>query len=568
VALEQSFLDELRARTTLSAVIGRTTPLTRAGREFKACCPFHGEKTPSFTVNDEKHFYHCFGCGAHGDAIRWLTDQQGLEFIEAVRQLAAEAGLEMPERSPEAAQRARAVEGAREAIEVAQQAFARHLAEAGGPMEYLTRRGLDPEVIERFGLGYARAGTGSLAGCGIGERVGLEAGLLAERDDGRGLRERFWDRITVPIHDARGRIVGFGGRVWPGRRTQDPKYLNSPEGPLFDKGRLLFNLHRARSAALPQAENRLVIVEGYFDVIGLASAGVEAAVAPMGTALTHEQIERCWRLHHRPVLLFDGDPAGCKAALRACETALPLVGPGCELAVAILPPGKDPDDVARGAGGAREIAAVLAEARALHEFVFDEIAAAAGDAPEALAGVWERLAELAGAIAHEDTRAEYLGLWRARFDREISSLGEIAPSEPLHALRRAEDGDYAFPESESDSAQRLIQIVRHVLAKRAERREITEEIADALKMAEAVGFVKKEIQAVVRDIESDLANGPVVREEAEMARVLYRRVLGIRGPMTEAMLPSVIDARPRLASAAAKRRATQDALIEAGGLQV
>ncbi|BEV02216.1 DNA primase [Novosphingobium olei] len=572
MALPASFLDEIRARTRLSALIGRSVKVTKAGREFKACCPFHHEKTPSFTINDEKGFYHCFGCGAHGDAMRWLTDHDGLPFVEAVKELAALAGMEVPAPSAQAREHAERVETVRGALDVAQAIYARQLIEAGAVMQYLAQRCIGPAEIEAFGLGYARGQDGSLRGSGIGAKLGQAAGLLTTRDDGT-IRELFHDRITIPIHDARGRIIGFGARVWPGRRSDTPKFVNSPDGPLFDKGRTLFNLHRAAAAARPQAENRLLVVEGYFDVVALARAGFAACVAPMGTALTEAQLERCWRLHHRPIVLFDGDDAGRKAALRACRTALPMLGPGQELAVALLPEGRDPDDLLRmdATGmGAKTIQGRIEEARSAQAFLFDSIAGAIGpDAePETRAGAWAELAALAAEIADGETRAQYLGVWRARFEREISAAPQLLEAEPLHAVTIADDGEHVFPESESDSAARLIALVRAVLRKREERRAINEEIADILKMAELAGFQKKAIGAAVRDIEEDLKHGPAKREEDEMQRVLYRRVLGIRGPMTEAMLPQLIDGSPRGASPQVKRRATMHALIDAGAARV
>lgn len=567
MAIPPQFLDELRSRTTLSALIGQTLKLDKAGREFKACCPFHGEKTPSFTVNDAKGFYHCFGCGAHGDAIRWMIDQRGLQFIDAVSELAASAGMEVPAPTPQERERAAKIETVREALDIAQAIYVRQLAEAGAVMQYLERRGLTPMDIALFGIGYARGMDGSLRGSGIGSKIGQQAGLLSQRDDGS-LREMFHDRITMPIHDARGRIVGFGGRVWPGRKNDTPKFVNSPDSPIFDKGRTLFNLHRAAPAARPGAENRLIVVEGYFDVVAMARAGFAACVAPMGTALTEDQLVRCWRLHHRPVLLFDGDSAGRKAAVRACRTAIPGIGPGRELAIALLPEGKDPDELlymdATGMGR-RAIDAILTEAKPLHAFLFDAVVAQAGDepSPEQTAAIWEELASLAGSIADEETRCQYVGTWRARFEREISALPQVVTAEAVHAVIPAEDGEYAFPESETDSERRLIALVRALLKKREERREINEEIADLKKMAELAGFQTKAIMAAVTDIEADLKHGPARREEDEMHRVLYRRALGIRGPMTEAMMPQLIDGTPRGASAQVKRRATVHALIEA-----
>jgi DNA primase len=259
----------------------------------------------------------------------------------------------------------------REALDVAQGVYVRQLTEAGAVMEYLSSRDIGPAEIETFGLGYAVSGHGSLKGRGIGGKLAALAGLVAQREDGS-LREVFHDRITIPIHDARGRLVGFGGRVWPGRRGEMPKFVNSPDGPAFDKGRTLFNLHRAAGAARPAAENRLIVVEGYFDVISLSRAGIGACVAPMGTALTEKQLERCWRVHHRPILLFDGDAAGRKAAVRAAKLALPALGPGRELGIALLPDGKDPDDLAREKG-ASGIEDVIAQAKPWSEFLFDAV---------------------------------------------------------------------------------------------------------------------------------------------------------------------------------------------------
>lgn len=571
MALTAQFLDEVRARTVLSALIARSVKLTRTGREFKACCPFHGEKTPSFTVNDDKGFAHCFGCGWHGDAFRWLQDHDGTAFIDAVRELAEAAGLEMPAPSAEAAQRAARIETGRAALEAAQAIYRRQLDQAGAVMEYLAGRGIGPETIERFGIGFARGGDGSLRGSGIGQAVGREAGLLVPRSDDPGqLREQFWDRITVPIHDHRGRLIGFGGRVWPRRRTQEPKFVNSPEGPLFDKGRVLFNLHRAAPLARPAAENRLVVAEGYFDVAALDRAGIGAAVAPLGTALTEHQLERAWRVHNRPILLFDGDSAGQGAALRACRGAMPQLGPGRELAVAVLPGGQDPDDLVR-AGQAAVIEAALIEARPLATFVFDALCGGDGAArsPEQVAGIWAELSALAGEVRDEETRAQYLGQWRARFDRELSAVPAPPPDQALHAVQQADgDDDYAWPESESDSARRLIQIVREKLRKRAEIAAIREEIKDIDSMAKAIGFDTKAINAVIRDIESDLAHGSIVREEAEMQRVLYRRTLGVKGPLDEAMLPQLVDGRTRPATAQVRRRAAQNALIDARAVVV
>lgn len=387
MSIPQGFLDQLRDRTPISGLIARGgIKLVKAGREFKACCPFHSEKSASFTVNDEKGFGHCFGCGWHGDVFKWLTDHDGLAFIDAVKALAEMAGMEVPAPSPQAAERAARVETVRGALETAQAVYVAQLEQTGAVMEYLAGRGIGPAEISAFGIGYARGGDGSLRGRGIGEALGREAGLLVEREaigpgSGTVVREQMWDRITIPIHDHRGGLIGFGGRVWPGRRGDTPKFINSPDGPLFDKGRTLFNLHRAAPFARPQSganggEGRFVLVEGYMDVIALARAGIRAAAAPMGTALTEAQLMRAWRLHNRPTLLFDGDAAGRAAAVRAAKMALPHLAAGRELAVAMLPDGNDPDDLLNVMGveaAAVEIEAVLIEARPVHDFLFDAV---------------------------------------------------------------------------------------------------------------------------------------------------------------------------------------------------
>ena len=378
MSLSPQFIDDVRSRTTLSTLIGRSVKLTKAGKEYKACCPFHNEKTPSFTVNDDKGFYHCFGgCGAHGNAFDWMTRTKGLGFIDAVRELAEGAGLVMPERSPEAAAKAQRILGLRPVLEGAQALFVGNLAVGGDVHAYLTGRGLSDALIAEFGLGWAPPG-GCLTGHGFGKRAMMEAGLIGESDTGF-TYERFKSRITIPVHDGRGRIIGFGGRLFegegaPSAKSKSPKYVNSPGSEIFDKGRTLYNLHRAREAAAKA--KRIIVVEGYMDVIALAGAGVGEAVAPMGTALTPEQLELLWRLHHRPILLFDGDSAGQKAALRACETALPMIGPARELAVAIMPAGIDPDDMVKKQG-IDALEAVIGAAKPCHDFVFEAVAGVA-----------------------------------------------------------------------------------------------------------------------------------------------------------------------------------------------
>lgn len=408
MALSPQWLDELRARVTLSGVIGRTTRLTKAGREYKACCPFHNEKTPSFTVNDEKGFYHCFGCGAHGDAIRWMTDQRGLAFMDAVKELAVEAGMEVPAPDPQAARRAEQRATLVDVMEAAQDWFVRSLrAPEGGPArDYLETRGFDARTIERFGFGYAPADRQALKSAlsQFPEDMLIEAGLRIAVED-RDPYDRFRDRLMLPIQDARGRVIAFGGRILSPDKTDAPKYLNSPDTPLFDKGRTLYNLNRAAPAA--RRTGRLIVVEGYMDVIALANAGIEDVVAPMGTALTELQLELLWRQVESPILCLDGDAAGQRAAMRAMGRALPMLRPAHSLRIVQLPHGLDPDDLVKR-DGARAIETLLEDARPLIEVLWEqERAASPLRTPEDKAGLKARLLAHVDTIADSDIRSLY-----------------------------------------------------------------------------------------------------------------------------------------------------------------
>ncbi|CAN5162936.1 DNA primase [soil metagenome] len=424
MSLTPQWLDELRARTTLSTLIGKSVKVQKAGREYKACCPFHNEKTPSFTINDEKGFYHCFGCGAHGDAIRWMTEQRGLPFMDAVKELAAAAGLDVPALDPRAAKKAEAAQTLHDVMQGAQDWFVAQLggAEGAPARAYLDQRGIRSDTLKTFGFGYSPDSRGKLKDAlrAHGEPRLVEAGLLidpeAAQADGETARkrdsyDRFRGRLMIPIRDARGRVVAFGGRILG---VGEPKYLNSPDTPLFDKGRTLYNLDRASPAS--RQSGRVIVVEGYMDVIALAQAGFPESVAPLGTALTEHQIERLWKMVEVPVLCFDGDSAGQKAAIRAAIRALPLLRPGHSLAFATLPPGQDPDDLVRAAGP-QAFEAVLDRAEPLVERLWShELAAAPLDTPEQRAGLKQRLNELTATIAHPDIRAHYTHIFRERHD--------------------------------------------------------------------------------------------------------------------------------------------------------
>jgi DNA primase len=417
MSLSPAFLDELRARTTLSTLIGKTVKVTKAGREFKACCPFHNEKTPSFTINDDKGFYHCFGCGAHGDAIRWMTDQRGLPFMDAVKELAAAANLEVPALDRQSAERQQRANSLHDVMAAAADWFRAQLAEPGGAeaRAYLERRGLSRATIERFAIGYAPDSRGKLraALARFGDEMLIEAGLLI-LVEGKEPYDRFRGRVMIPIRDARGRVIAFGGRILG---DGEPKYLNSPDTPLFDKGRTLYNIDLALPVA--RKSNRIIVVEGYMDVIALAQAGVGDAVAPLGTALTEQHLERLWRIAEVPMLCFDGDSAGQKAAIRAAHRALPMLQPGHSLQFLTLPQGQDPDDLVR-AGGAGAFERLVQEAEPLVNRLWaHELAAGQLTTPEERAGLKQRLNELANAIQHPDIRQQYREEYRRRFDERF-----------------------------------------------------------------------------------------------------------------------------------------------------
>ena len=414
MSLSPQFLDELRARTLLSGVIAPSVKLLRAGREWKACCPFHQEKTPSFTINDDKGFYHCFGCGAHGDAIRFLTEARGLPFMEAVKELAGKAGMEVPAADPRAQEKAERASGLTDVMAAAQRWFADQLAGRDGApaRDYLAKRGIDPATTARFGLGLAPNSRNAIKAAlnSYGEEALVDTGMLIKPEEGD-TYDRFRGRLMIPIRDARGRVIAFGGRILG---DGEPKYLNSPETVLFDKGRTLYNIDRAAPAS--RTAKRLIVVEGYMDVIALDRAGIAESVAPNGTAVTEAQLERMWRLDPAPILCFDGDSAGQKAAIRAAMRALPQLAPERTLRFVALPQGQDPDDLLRS-GGRSALDGLFEDPQPLVERLWrHERDAAPLTTPEARAGLRQRLIEHSQAIGDRSLASLYRDEWLARFD--------------------------------------------------------------------------------------------------------------------------------------------------------
>lgn len=362
--IPESFIEELLGRVDIVEVVQRHVELKRAGREFQARCPFHEEKTPSFTVSPQKQFYHCFGCGAHGSAIGFLMNYEGLEFPDAVEELARQVGLKVPR---EASRSQRRSPDLFDILDAAANFYAAQLKDHPAAIEYLKERGLSGEIAREFGIGYAPASwdalLGKLGGDDEARNRLKRAGLLSEGK--RGLYDKFRNRIMFPIHDRRGRVIAFGGRALD---EDGPKYLNSPETELFHKGREVYGLYLARRRQ--GRLDRILVTEGYMDVVALAQYGFRNAVATLGTATTSEQAESLFRSADEVVFCFDGDAAGRKAAWRALESTLPLLREGRQARFLFLPEGEDPDTMVRSAG-AEAFAALVEDSRPLSEFFFD-----------------------------------------------------------------------------------------------------------------------------------------------------------------------------------------------------
>ena len=418
MAFPQEFLDRIRAMVPIADVVGRKVRLTKRGREHTGLCPFHNEKTPSFTVSEDKGFYHCFGCGAHGDVISFVVEQEGLSFPEAVEKLAGEAGLEVPKSTPQERERQERRGSLYDVVEEACRWYQQQLASKDGQAarDYLAGRGIDRETCEAFRLGYAPGGRGALRQAmharGYHDDQLIAAGLLKQPEDGGTPRDYLFDRVIFPITDRRGHVIAFGGRTMGEAKA---KYLNSPESELFHKGRVLYNLARARRAARDTGE--LIVAEGYLDVIALAQAGFPAAVAPLGTAITEEQIAELWRLADEPTVCLDGDSAGRRAGYRLIERALPQLKPGFSLSFALLPQGEDPDSLV-SAQGAQAFRKVVDAARPLAELLWmKQVEGRPLDTPERRAGLRQALMDEVKRIAQPDVQQAYKQEMLQRFDQ-------------------------------------------------------------------------------------------------------------------------------------------------------
>ena len=411
MAVPSEFIEELRARTTLSDLVGKRVKLVPKGGRLAGLCPFHLEKTPSFYVNDSEGFYHCFGCGVSGDAISFLRESDGLDFMEAVRYLAEIAGMTVPNSAPVDSQKTEQRKQAIDALEFAAQFYQANLSGPAGEAAsgYIQSRGLDNHIVSQFMLGYApRSGLyPSLQQRQFPKELILQAGLagISERDGAA--YDYFRDRLMFPIQNRQGRVIAFGARALG---DAQPKYLNSPEGPTFSKKAVLYGWIQAR--ALLRQGLPLLVVEGYMDVIAVSASGVAAALAPLGTALTEQQIQLVWKLHPEPILCFDGDAAGQKAASRATERILPLLEPGKTVRIAVMPAGQDPDDILK-AEGVDGLQRILSAASGILDSLWQTKFKAykledPRTQPGARAAFWADLRQLVRSISHNQTRTAYL----------------------------------------------------------------------------------------------------------------------------------------------------------------
>ena len=406
MAVPPEFIEDLRQRVPLSDIIGKRVKLVRKGRRHSGLCPFHSEKTPSFSVVDDQGFYHCFGCGAHGDAISFLRETDGLDFMEAVERLAGMAGLAVPRSAPEDPDKQRQRKAALDILEETTRFFQAALTRDDGAQaaRYLQGRGLGEAALSTYRLGYApRTGLRTaLSARGFSDDDMLAAGVVRRSDRDGALYDYFRDRVIFPIEDRQGRVIAFGARALG---DAQPKYLNSGEGPTFSKKQVLYGWVQAREGM--RRKLPLVVAEGYMDVIAIQQSGVATAVAPLGTALTEEQIGHLWKLNDDPILCFDGDAAGQRAQMRALERLLPLLEPGRSARLAMLPEGKDPDDVLRS-DGADGLLKVLAMARSLVDSLWTGLSAQHDlRQPEQRAEFWQQIRGMVRQIGHNQVRGAF-----------------------------------------------------------------------------------------------------------------------------------------------------------------
>ena len=507
-----NLLEEVLRRTDIVQLVGKRVKLTRRGQQFWGCCPFHKEKSPSFKVENARRTYKCFGCGKGGDAFKWLMETEGLSFPEAVERLAGEAGVELPKWSAEDEAREEKKKSLYDVIEAACAFFEVQLREPGGraARDYLQSRGLDGDAAKKFRLGYAPSGHNALMEHLKTKNVTIDdmiaAGLARPSDEQRGARDFFFNRVTFPISDARWRVIAFGARAL--EADAKPKYINTGETSLFSKGQLLYNFATARPAAI-KAQS-IIVAEGYMDVIALVRAGFEHAVAPLGTALTEDQLMLLWRTAPEPTLAFDGDEAGLRAAHRAARLSLPLLRPGYSLRFVFLPSGEDPDSFLSH-NGAAAMRKLLDEALPLSKVLWRaEIEGKDFSTPERRAGLERTLAEIVSLIG-DTTIADY---YKRDFDQLVfDTFKRRAPAGPRTASRndrnqwrgRGERG--RFPQAPMETVSAAVKASMLARPGKAAPRQVKEmELASLLLQAPEIADRHGEILAALPFSDRSLDN--------------------------------------------------------------
>lgn len=464
-----SFIERLRSHFLMSEVIGRRIPIKKHGREFQGLCPFHNEKTPSFTINDEKGFYHCFGCGAHGDAIEFVRKFERLSYPETIETLAREAGMALPQLSHEEAHKIEQAKTQYDILEMATQWFEKQLLTAGGmtARDYLDKRGLKPETLRQFRIGYApddRTGLFKhLKATGFSEQLMVEAGLIIAPEDGPPY-DRFRGRVMFPIRNSSGKIIAFGGRLIVSTTNKNlPKYLNSPETPLFKKGDILFNLDLAKRPA--REGNMVAVMEGYMDVVSTWQSGIHIATATLGTAVTPEHLRLLWQVAKEPVLCLDGDAAGKRAMLRAAEIALPLLKPGYSLRFAILPAGEDPDSFVQKHGKAA-FEKILAGGRRLEVVMWEEEKQLHNPkVPGNLAVLQDRCRKLADSIADPAVKNYYRHYFNGHIAFHSKQLWEQNRAPKKNERPRSAQVEQMAAQDHSSALEALAQRALFILLK-------------------------------------------------------------------------------------------------------
>ena len=542
----QRFCDELRAKISIVDVVGSKVKLVRKGREYQACCPFHNEKTPSFTVNEAKGFYHCFGCGAHGDIIKFEMDANGLTFIEAVEKLAHKVGMQLPKLNPESKEQAEKRASAYDIMEMAARFFEKNLRLPAGRagLDYLYARGFDDEIIRKFRLGFAPGNNGlkaQLSSQGVTDAEMSELGLLTLPENNRP-HDFFRNRVMIPIMDKRGKVIAFGGRVMDGSQ---PKYLNSPETPVFNKRRVLYNLNYAREKGFDA--KRLIICEGYMDVIAMDKYGIGYAVAPLGTALTEDQIQEAWKVVNEPVCCFDGDGAGIKAAVRSVDRVLPILKPGYSLQYAFLPDKQDPDEFLK-AKGTDEFLKIITNAMPLKDLLWKKtLEGKQTGTPEQKARIEKEVKEEVAKITDETVRGYYAQDMKGKIYQELIEKARPVRENRKNTAQPYKSGPRSFVRDAKTDLDDLV--AKYIISALVCYPQLVEEYEERL-----LDFVVKDdnLRRLYEAVLEICRENPDIKDETELSGYLEKQGLAeILRQMTDSRIlkkqcPDVIKMRKDL----------------------